>query len=130
MAASQKQYKPRRTPRWIKILAIVTTILIVLRIFGIIQIPKEWFVGAIVIEIGLAVFELTIFVIVFRHFYRQHRNSGKGKMDAITSSQVDELRASGLPEKIARPLEKVMKLEINLYRKIYRFFAKLLKNRR
>lgn len=127
MSAQQTHYKPHRTPRWVKLLAIAMTLLIILRLTGVIDIPKEWFVGAIIMEIGLAVFELTIFVMVFRHFYRQNRRSGQGKLDAITSSQADELRASGLPEKLARPLEKAMKFELNLYRKSSRLIAKYLK---
>ncbi len=114
-------------PKWVKPLLLVTGLLVVLRLTGVIDIPKGWFVGAVVIEMALIVFEVTVFVVVIRYFYKQHRKSGRSKVEALTTAQFDELRSGGLPEKTAGPLEKAMLFEMNLYKMVYLFLRSLIR---
>lgn len=114
-------------PKWIRVLLIVTGLLVILRLAGVIQIPDEWFIGAVIIELGLIVFELTAFVVIFRYFYRRQRQSGQDKLDALAHAQVNELRAAGLPAKIAMPLQKAMLWEMNIYRKVYSLLKHLIR---
>ncbi len=124
-ANQEPSHRPQ--PAWIKPLLLATSLLIILRVTGVIRIPKNWVIGAAVLDVGLAIFEMGVFIGVMRHFYGRHRASGMGKIDAITISQVDELRAAGLSERLAQPLEKAILFEIKIYKKIYGLFRILLK---
>ncbi len=125
MRKSYGQSQVAHRPKWIRPLLVVTSIVVILRLIGVIEIPKGWFVGAVVLEFALAIFELSVFLIVFRHFYQQQRHAGHGKLEAVTRAQVDELQASGLPKRFAKPLSKAMLWEMRAYLALYTFVRRI-----
>ncbi len=122
-----KPPKKRRLPRWIKVLAFVMGIFVLLRLLGVIEMPKEWLIAAIIFEVGVGLFELTIILIVFRYFYKKNRARGKTKLDAMISSEVDRARAMGAPEKLITSLERAARFELKVWGKIYRFTRRCLR---
>jgi hypothetical protein len=114
----------QRRPGWIRPLLVITTLIVVFRFTGLIDIPAEWLVTAIALDVALGIFELTVFVGVYRYFYRQRRRQGYSRVNAWVEAEIDELETSGIPGSITKPLKKLMFFEINVYRKIYRFFKR------
>lgn len=120
MVKSSAQSGIPHTPRWIKILLLITTSVIILRITGILHFPKHWVIGAAVIEAAIAIIELTVFITVIRYFYKQHASTSSNKFEAMARAQADEMRASGLPNWLTGPLERVMIFEAKIYNRIFR----------
>lgn len=118
MSAEQKN-SIHSTPRWLKLLLLVTTVVIMLRLIGVIHVPAHWMISASVLEVLIALVEITLFGIAFKHFYIQHSRTSANKFEAIARSQADELRVSDVPAWIVNLLEKEFLLEAKIFNKIF-----------
>lgn len=111
---------PVQRPAWMRPLLVGTTLLFVLKFTGVIEVPDEWFWAGVAVEATIVVVELTVVVGVIRYFFVRHRAEGKDRLEAWVSAEIDEMKASGFPPRLAEQLGAIMRWEANLYRRIGR----------
>ena len=96
--------------RLIRILTLLIVAGAILRFTGVIEVPGELLVGAIVVDVLLGIAEAAILFFLGRRIYRSHRRALE-PFEAL----IETLR-----EIEPKPLFVVMEKELRLYRALYR----------
>lgn len=121
LADSLTAFRIAERPRWIRPLLALGAIVFIAKLSGVFAVPDSLVGAAIAVEVIVVAFELAVTVAVIRHFYGEHRDAGLDRGDAWVESQLDEMRAAGMPERLVHQLGRAMRFEMRLYRRVARF---------